>query len=81
MLYTPFLILPHYTQLHALLQVEFYKSGHTNIIMKKQSKNNFNNDLCKKLQNIFNDPQDPSGSYTGTCTMGDCFPEQDADDL
>jgi len=49
---------------------------------KKQKKDpQLTADLCKKLSEIFNDPQDPGGSYTGTCRWGDGVPEQDADDL
>jgi len=36
--------------------------------------------ICKKVKEIFNDPADPCGCYTGTCCFGG-KPEQDADDL
>jgi len=47
----------------------------------KKSNKNITENLTKQLKQIFNDPQDPSGSYTGTCSYGDNKPEQDADDL
>jgi|GEM_PF-5029462 len=37
--------------------------------------------VCEALTEDFCSDADPSGSYTGTSTMGDPYPEQDADDL
>ena len=37
--------------------------------------------LDESLSEIFTQEQDPSGSYTGTSTIGGPEPEQDADDL
>ena len=41
----------------------------------------FSETLDETLTEAFTSPQDPLGSYTGTATEGDPYPEQDADDL
>ena len=50
---------------------------------QKQKEKDYNLALTSRIINMFEfaSDADPTGSYTGTCTIGDPQPEQDADDL